>query len=222
MDYNQLCVLSNFLDPFTYQDPVRITSETMERIPNDNTHRLCQLAFGQEEELFLSRNDLFRLRNGNLERFVLSVLFWGYPKNTRGRCQKAFESWDSLLIFANHIRHNPNMSLEDFEQLTQLMHNNIHGLGISTFSKLLYFSCASINGHRCIIIDDFEARGIAALQGIETMALRTPVINGRYRYYRNYPLYLSAIDDLATTLKIPAHNIEYTLWLAGKKKKKNM
>lgn len=217
MDYTQLSIISSFLDPLADQSPIRIRRDIIERIQNARTQRLCQLAFGDKDELYLSRNNLFRLSTGNIERFLLSVLFWGYPQNNRGRCMKAFECWDSLIDFARQIRHHPDMNLDDYEQLIPIMHNNLPGLGISTLSKILYFSNATIEGKKCIILDDNEARGIASLTGPETIDLRTPLINGHHRLYRNYPLFLNALHDIANNLQIPAHNIEYTLWLVGKK-----
>ena len=61
------------------------------------------------------------------------------------------------------------------------------------------------------------AKGVSNLEGDGLTNLRMAVAPGRYRYYRNYLGYLQASDELAQELSVPTQNIEYVLWLAGKK-----
>ena len=216
MNYNEFSVITGFLDPLKDQGAILVEADHLNRISSDNTDRLCQLFFGEQNQVLLTRKDVLRSRRGNVELFLLSALFWGFPQNLWGRCTCAFNNWDLLVAMTNQIRRHPGMTSEDFEGLFQTM-DAMGGLGISTFSKFFYFLQASIDGYPCLIMDDLVARGIAGLVGEEFDQLHEAADNGRHRYYANYPRYLEAAADLALENGVPEHNIEYTLWLAGKK-----
>ncbi len=215
MNYNEFSIVSGFLDPLQDQGPVLIKADTMARIPSVQTRRLCNLFFNGREHALITRNDIFRARRGNIELFLLSVLFWGFPNNQKGRCTAAMNNWDSLVEWTRGVRNHKEMTAQAFTNLFPSM-DAIRGIGISTFSKILYFLGASIDGYRCVILDDILARGVSNLVGREFEQIRMAVI-GRYRYYRYYPQYISVINNLANENHIPEDNMEYALWLAGKK-----
>ena len=216
MNYDDFLVISGFLDPLEDQGSVLVEADRLNRIPSDRTRRLSQLFFGERNQVLLTRKDVLRSRRGNVELFLLSVLFWGFPLNQRGRCARAFNNWDRLVAMTNQIRRHPEMSFQDYEGFFRAM-NAMGGLGISTFSKIFYFLQASIDGYPCLIMDNLVARGISRLEGDEFIQIHEAADNGRHRYYANYPRYLEAARTLALMGGIPEHNIEYTLWLAGKK-----
>lgn len=216
MDYNQLSFAVRLLNPLVDQPPAIIRRRTFERIPSEETARLLQLFFDEKQDAFLSRKKVF-IRNGrNRELFALSVLFWGFPSNQHGRCTSAFQNWEQLIDWCGVVGRNRNITQQQFLQMSQQM-QNMHRLGVSIFSKFLYFSSGSIDGHRCLILDNQVARGIQLLQGPEFEDLKDAVIGSHHRYYRYYPQYLAAMENLANQIGVCGDRMEYVLWLAGKK-----
>ena len=217
MDYNQLSFAVRLLDPLKDQPPVSINRRTIERIPCVETERLLQLFFGDSQKSFLSRNDVLKRKNRDRELFTLTVLFWGFPGNQHNVCTHAFQSWNHLTAWCSGIGRVRNITPQQYALISQQM-QNLHGLGISTFSKLFYYSSNSIDGHPCLILDNQVAKGIQLLQGPEFIELKDAVAPNHYRKYQNYPLYLAAMDNLANRLTVSGDRIEYVLWLAGKKR----
>lgn len=217
MDYNQLSFAVRLLDPFKDQPPVSINRHTLERIPCVETERRLQLFFGDSQKSVLSRNDVFKRKSRDRELFALSVLFWGFPGNQHNVCTHAFQSWNHLIAWCREIGRYRNITLQQYAMISQQM-QNLRGLGVGTFSKLLYFSSNNIDGHPCLILDYQVAKGIQLLQGLEFCELKDAVAPNHYREYRNYPLYLAAMDNLANRLTVSGDRIEYVLWLAGKKR----
>lgn len=215
MNYNELLILSSFLDPKYDQGPVLVKRCTMVAIPSENTERLCNLFFNGQDYIYLSRKDLFRLFHRNTELFLLAILFWGFPKNQRGRCTAAFQNWNNLVGFARYLKNHPNLTLNEYYTLIPTM-DQIPNLGISTFSKLFYFFGVSIDGHLSVILDSFVETGISFLQGNGFTYLKDSVLHRRYLRYRYYPQYLAAIHQLAGNNAVDS--VEYALWLAGKKR----
>ena len=214
MNYNELLILSSFLDPKYDQGPVLVKRSTMVAIPSENTERLCNLFFNGQDYIYLSRKDLFRLYHRNTELFLLAILFWGFPKNQKGRCTAAFQNWNDLVGLARYVKRHRNLTLDEYNTLIPIM-DRINNLGISTYSKLFYFHGVSINGEPSVILDSFVVKGISNLQGNDFINLRDSVLHQRHLRYCNYPHYLASIHQLAGNNAVDS--VEYTLWLAGKK-----
>ncbi len=122
--------------------------------------------------------------------------------------------WEQLTGLVHDLRYHRNMSSEYYAGLETIM-AGIHGLNISTYSKFFYFAKASIDGHKCVILDIMVVDGIHNLHGEEFDRLKDSVVgNNRYRVYPNY---LEAISELAEQIGVPAQYIEYALWLAGRR-----
>ena len=218
MNYGQLFFAAHLLDPMDDQKQVYISRKTLSHIPEPDVSRLLQYFFGNASEKYLSRRDVFKQnRRRNMELSMLSTLFWGYPSNQRGICRSAFNSWNELTVWFHYISQNQEMSLQQFIEMIPRM-QNIHGLGVSTLSKFLYFSGCQIGGHRCLILDDQVVKGVSLLRGEEFETLKSAITNNRHRLYRNYPGYLEEMDSLALQMGVSsAERLEYVLWLAAKR-----
>lgn len=218
MNYPELSFTARLLDPMLNQPAVHVLRNSLNQIPGNNTAGLLSLFFGVNDERYLSRSEIMSLsRRKNVDLFSLSVLFWGFPTNQHRVCTSALQNWNTLLGWARRVRENRLMTRQRFVEMIPTMHNDLRGLGISTYSKYLYFSGCSIDGNQCLILDNLVVKGIHNLTGIEFDELKDTVQNNRHRYYRNYPLYLEAMQNLSLNIGVPAHNIEYVLWLAGKR-----
>ena len=106
--------------------------------------------FGDNEIVELSRKDV--CSEPNIKKKIIMVLMWGYPNGGRGNninnVMKQLEQLCDLLRSVN----GKNLTKEQAGKLL-LELENIRGLGISTWSKLLYFFNVSIDTNRCQIFD---------------------------------------------------------------------
>ena len=216
MNHNDLIILSRFLNPLTDQGPVVVKAQTIRNIQSENTERLCDLFFQGRDEVYLTRNDIFKARRGDIELFLLSALFWGFPTNSRGCCTIAFKNWEALVALANALRRQQNMTSAEFRGYFRAM-DEIKNLGISTYSKIFYFLRITIDGYPCLILDDMVGKGIRLLEGHEFTNVKDTLNGQRYRYYRNYHHYLRFAHEFAESNACPVDSVEYVLWLSGKK-----
>ena len=213
MNYDELYFASHLLDPIKDQPHVRVKADTMRSIQSGVSEMLNSLFFGESDSVLISRKDILGIRRRDLDLFTVSVLYWGYPTNNMQRCTHAMESWPQLTELVSSIRFHRNMALDYYAGLEQAM-VEINKLNISTYSKMFYFAKASIDGHRCVILDNNVVNGIRLLAGEVFNELKNSVI-GMNRY-QTYPRYLSAMDSLSQQMGVPAQNLEYALWLAGR------
>jgi len=214
MNYNELYFAAHLLDPIKDQPCVRVSADTMRAIHANESERLNELFFGNKDIVFISRKDIMSIPRKKLEQFTLSCLYWGYPGNNNQRCTYAMNSWAELIGLVRSIRYHRNMPSDYYASLEQTM-TGIQNLNISTYSKLFYFSRASVNGYECVILDNQVMTGIGNLNGDEFDNLKQSIIG--YNRYRVYPRYLEEMSELARQFHVPAQNIEYVLWLAGHK-----
>lgn len=214
MTFDQLSFAARLLNPLKDQPSVKVCERTMRAIVAPDSERLNNLFFQGRETVLQSRKDLMAIHRNELDLFTISVLYWGYPSNNWQRCSYAMNSWQELIPLVREIRYHRNMTDQYYRDLIPLM-SDINNLGISTFSKLFYFAGATIDGKSCLIFDNMVLKGIGHLEGDIFDRLRNSVVGSdRYEAYLRY---LDAIDELSGPRTIPPANIEYVLWLAGKK-----
>lgn len=211
MNYQELQFGAKVFDPMVDQPCVIIFRQKVERMPGVGNAPLRDF-FNGSTERHLSRKDLFdRSRRPPRDLFALSVLLWGFPTNQHGICQAAFQNWQLLIRWVNQILTNRNMTHQQFTDMIPVI-DAIPGLGISSFSKFLYFCRCSIAGHRCLILDDRVAKGINKLEGDEFKDIREATRSNRHRNYSIYPQYLALMERLAINMDVSSDSIEYILW----------
>ncbi len=107
----------------------------------------------------ISRQDIFNCNNSTcLKEFILKTIYWGYSSGTRGyhfidilsEIDK-IESILNKLKNKNNLKEN-NLNKDDFEDAAKEF-KAIKGLGLSTYSKLLYFLDIKFNNCPCLILD---------------------------------------------------------------------
>jgi hypothetical protein len=162
------------------------------------------------ENIFLSRGDLRALAlKPHLAEFVMATIIWGYPRGMRGHNFKNvishLEALRQLLLDARSCPISDWTS--HWERLSE-----IHGIGLSTYTKLLHFLSAKIEGHEALILDQriievaqqnlFEE--LAPIRGLNSTNAA-----------RLYPEYLVCMDNVASTLSLPPDRIEFVLFEFG-------
>ena len=214
MTFDQLSFAARLLNPIEDQPSVKVRERIMRAIVAPDSERLNNLFFQGRETVFQSRKDLMVIHRNELDLFTISVLYWGYPTNNNQRCSYAMNSWQELITLVRDIRYHRNMTDQYYSDLIPRM-SDVYNLGISTFSKLFYFARATVNGKSCLIFDNLVVRGIRHLEGDIFDRLKNSVVGlDRYEAYLRY---LDEVDELSERMTIPPANIEYVLWLAGKK-----
>lgn len=182
---------------------------------------LVEKVFGDKETVEISRSDLFKLaENGNLEEFILSTIIWGYSSGMRGHhFQDLFRQRNKLKEHLEQLRKNKGHYIWN-EHVNIL--NSIEGLGLSTYSKFLYFMKACINGYSALIldlklIDVFSNRQENRLSFKEN-ELDEYIGLKKIRYDNapdKYPLYLKYMDTVAKENGVDSDQLEMFLFEFG-------
>ena len=88
----------------------------------------------------------------------------------------------------------------------------IHGIGLSTYTKLLHFLSATIEGHGALILDQRIIEVVQQNLFEELAAIRRLTSANASRLY---PKYLECMDDAASQLSLPPDKIEVFLFEFG-------
>ena len=167
--------------------------------------------FGDRSSVEISRQDLFDLAEKNRIRdFIFSTILWGYSYGMRGN------NFQNILKNLNKIEEalSPcfeNKNIENWEN-HYLPVKAIDGLGLSTYTKFLYFLKMRIENHSALILDqrliDVFRKGVFS-EFVELKGIR----------YDNapdlYPSYLQLIETTAIKYDLVSDNVEMFLFEFG-------
>jgi hypothetical protein len=162
------------------------------------------------ENIFLSRADLRdSALKPNLAEFVMATIIWGYPRGMRGHNFKNVISHiDSLCELLSDAR---SRAISDWTSHHKSL-RQIHGIGLSTYTKLLHFLSAKIEGHEALILDQriIDVAQQSLFEELASIHRLTSVNAARF-----YPKYLESMDDAASRLSLPPDRIEFFLFEFG-------
>jgi hypothetical protein len=161
------------------------------------------------DNIFLSRGDLKDLAlKPNLAEFVMATIIWGYPRGMRGHNFRNVASHlDALCRVLSDARSPISDWISHYKDVRA-----IPGIALSTYSKLLHFMSANVEGHKALILDQ---RIIEVVQQnlFEELAPIRRFMSAKPS--RLYPRYLECIDDAAFRLSLPSENVEFFLFEFG-------
>lgn len=167
--------------------------------------------FDANQVLQLNREDVRRKKDGNIDEFILSVLYWGFPTNRHGIHKNVYSNYNEINDLANIIKNKQSFTEEEYRNQIWPVIQQCHGVNLSFFSKLFYFSGMLINDAPCIILDNRVYKAIRSLTGEDTRQLRTTI-----QYFRNRPApyieYISIIKGLSDHYGLEPERWEYALW----------
>ncbi len=166
--------------------------------------------FGDNKTLTISRQDIFETTEPR-EKFIKTI-YWGYTAGMRGnhfiKILKHIETIENVL---RTLRDKTNPTTIDFNNLTSTF-KNVVGLGLSTYSKLLYFFKISFNGKPCLILD----KRLIDVFVSETYSDFQPFSNiNDYNKEKKYLEFLQLTKKLADDLETQGENIELFLFTFG-------
>lgn len=166
---------------------------------------------GNDENAMICREELFELgRNGPSAKFLYATYIWGYPNGGRGRCARIIEHKRRILRLLQTI--HGNAAQMDWPAICSVV-TGIPGLGVSTFTKLLYFMRITVCGKPALILDnkiiEVFKRGVFPEEFGHLAGVRYD------NAMQNYPEYLSAMAEEAEELDVEPGKLEMFLFAFG-------
>lgn len=161
MNYERFISLVNVLDPLTDQCGVKVRRNSFSKMENkikvakDRNDSF----FGSNRTICLTRKDVFEACNDyNIDKGLLSVLYWGFPTNSHGICQRVHEKFVPIKNIIEYYR-NGQLLEDDYIKLMERIQNEVNntsdekGLNMGFFSKLFYFYNIHLSCCPCAILD---------------------------------------------------------------------
>lgn len=170
---------------------------------NNDVSLILQEIFGNNKTVRISRADLFNLaQSGNYKRLIISTILWGYPQGMRGNHFATITAEINTLV--NLLKEAVSGISDWTEHYSKA--NRIVGLGLSTYTKFLYFVSAKVGAFPCVILDKriIDTINTGVLAELAPLIGVKPGTNAA----RQYGNYLSVIDDAANKYEVTHGQIE--------------
>jgi len=160
--------------------------------------------------LRINRGQLLKHQKYN-EEFIVKVLMWGFPTGGRGNNIKQVLKSKSIKKLSEYLI-SENLE-EEWESIVLNKNEKVPGLGISSLSKLLYFSRKRIQDYRCVILDKNVADVINHSKFDEFGNFRVNLYSNRKEEYVRY---LEKMDDISKKLELSSPDkLEMFLYCFG-------
>lgn len=166
--------------------------------------------FSDKPTLTISRQDIFETNEP--KEIIIKTIYWGYTAGMRGNhfvnILKHIDTIENTLL---SLIQKSNLTTTDFNCLTETF-NNVVGLGLSTYSKLLYFFKITFNDNPCLILDQrlidvFASKSYANFQQLSKI---------RYdNAEKKYLDFLQLTRQVANDIETEGENIELFLFTFG-------
>jgi hypothetical protein len=171
--------------------------------------------FGAHKSLTVSRDDVFNAPS--LRELIVKTIYWGYARGMRGNnFVNILNKIEQIETVLTDLKSKDAPNSEDFNHLV-LSFKSVKGLGLSTYSKLLYFSGLTFNNQGCLILDqrliDVFHEGTYG----EYKALKGIKYSNAEAHYLEY---LTLTNSVSEEIKTGGENIEQFLFIFGDHLKK--
>ena len=166
--------------------------------------------FDDKPTLTISRQDIFETNEPRDK--IIKIIYWGYNSGMRGNhFVNILNHIDTIENKLLSLRKKSNLTTTDFNSLTETF-KNVTGLGLSTYSKLLYFFKISFNDYPCLILDQrlidvFASKSYANFQHLSKISYD----NAEKKYLE----FLQLTSQLANDMETEGENIELFLFTFG-------
>ena len=171
--------------------------------------------FENQKILNISRQDVFNTTN-SMRELILKTIYWGYTGGMRGNhFVNILRTIPTIENVLENLKNKCNPSTNDFKDLAITL-KSIPGLGLSTYTKLLYFLEIQFNNNPCLILDKKLIDVFAAKTYDDFSTLGQINYNNSEKKYLDY---LEITNKLSIDLKTKGENIEQFLFLFGNKLK---
>jgi len=171
--------------------------------------------FAGQETLTVSRQDIFNSKSA-IRELILKTIYWGYPYGMRGNhFVNILSNIEALETILQGLKSKENLTNSDFDDLSKEL-KKIPGLGLSTYSKLLYFLEIEFNNNPCLILD-LRLIGVFSNKTYDNFSELSKITYNNAT--ENYLAFLKLINKISTELGTRGENIEHFLFLFGNKLK---
>lgn len=185
------------------EQSARIKKLVWERIVYKEKEEIEKLIFSNNTETELSRKQIKNEKD--IKKKLIMILMWGYPTGGRGNnIQNVLSKLEKLVNIFSEYK-NKNLVQEDFLKLVSLF-KGIEGLGISTWTKFLYFFEISIESKQCEIFD---------LKIVESLNKKQFVELGTKNWIQdtnNYLEYINLLDEVSNKINVKPDQVELFLF----------
>ncbi|WP_442794423.1 8-oxoguanine DNA glycosylase OGG fold protein [Pelobium manganitolerans] len=166
--------------------------------------------FGDKSTYTISRQDIFETTD--IREKIIKTIYWGYTGGMRGNhFINILENIDLIENTFKSLKQIPNPTTDDFNKLITTF-KKVTGLGLSTYSKLLYFLQLTFNDNPCLILDQrlidvFVSKTYSEFQQLS-------ILND-YNKEKRYLDFLQLMDEVSKELGTEEENIEQFLFIFG-------
>jgi len=173
--------------------------------------------FQQRATLELSRQDIFS-HSGSTSELIVKTIYWGYPNGMRGNhFVNILKNIEVLTDTLDSMKSKSSLDESEYESLVKSF-DSVPGLGMSTFSKVLYFMKIRFNGNPSLIldlrlIDVFRSNVFADFNELKSIRY-----DNTRKHYLNY---IRIMNELANRLGTSGECIEQFLFIFGNNLKAN-
>ena len=181
----------------------RVKKDVWDRFRYNDIERIVDEIFATETEVEISREDV--LNENDPKKRIVMTLMWGYPTGGRGsNIDNILHQLDYMETLLLQVK-NKSLTKDEANALTNEF-MNIRGLGISTWSKLLYFYNVEIESKRCQIYDSKIVGSLNKKQFSELVSQNWKQdVNHYYKY-------IKFADDLAKRICARPDQVELFLF----------
>lgn len=165
--------------------------------------------FNDDKTILISRADLFKMaKSNNIKKFIVATILWGYPRGMRGN---HFETITDDFKILEETLEEVRGGIKDWSK-HYLIINKIKGLGLSTYSKFLYFLDVKVNKEKALILDIriinvLQSAPFDELSSLKGISYTTAV--------KRYPDYLEHMNKLAHQFKVESGKLEMFIFEFG-------
>ncbi len=163
--------------------------------------------FENNEVIEISRADV--LFEKSIAKKIVMALMWGYPSGGRGNnIKRILDNTDNINSLSEILSKNNGANLTKNEASVLIKElDNIKGMGISTWSKLLYFFNVSIESKKCQIYD------MKIVESLNKKQFRELDEQNQWEQDVNhYYKYIELVDNLASSMGVLPEQVEVFLF----------
>ncbi len=186
-----------------FNQSANIKKRSWERIKYKDKDRIETGIFGNKKEVELSRADV--LSEVDTAKRIVMILMWGYPTGGRGNnIESILEEIDCLSEILLSVD-KQNLTKAQANSLIKRL-EGIRGLGVSTWSKLLYFFNVRIDSRKCQI---YDLKIVDSLNKKQFSELGAQVWKQDINHYYQY---IELVDNLAMRMCVSPEQVEVFLF----------
>ncbi len=165
--------------------------------------------FNGADTIQISRGDLFKMaHNDDMAIFIVATILWGYPRGMRGNhFQTITDEIETLISILLEAKKGISNWLEHYKQVEE-----IRGLGLSTYSKFLYFLEADIEGNKALILDIRIAKTLKNSIFQELKPLNKVTYTNAVK---KYTMYLNHMAELSEEFNVNSGKLEMFIFEFG-------